>query len=88
MHYLKGMQEPDPAYKLLYDLRSIVLLQVLLLLDELKEINALHQFCNDVDVGLGLDTLLELQQKWVRNYLHYTALVAELYQTYAISALA
>lgn len=78
MHYLKRMQEPDTHNDLLRDLGSIILAQYLLLLHKFKEILAVDQFCDDVDVRLGLDALFELQQKGVRHYLHYAALVAEL----------
>lgn len=88
MHNLKRMQKPDPTYKLLYDFCGLKLFQILLLLNEFKEIDALNEFCNDVDVGLGLDALLEFKQQRMRYDLHNAALMAESYQLYPISALA
>lgn len=77
MHNLKRMQEANAHDDLLRDLGSIILTEYLLLLDELKEILAVDQLCDDVDVGLGLDALLELEQKGVRDNLHDAALVTE-----------
>lgn len=82
------MQEPYPYYDLLGDFCRIILLQVLTLLDKLKQILAVDQFSHDVYVRLGLNALFELQEQRMRNDLHDTALVPQYDHPYAIRFLA
>ena len=77
MHNLKGVEEANTHDDLLRDLGRIVLLEYLLFLHEFEEVLAVDQLSDDVDVGLGLDALLELEQEGVRDYLHDAALVAK-----------
>ena len=73
----KGMQDSHAHHDLLAYLCSIILFQVVVILDELVEIFALYKLSDDVDVGLALDTFLELEKKGVRHCLHNAALMAE-----------
>jgi hypothetical protein len=71
------MQDSNPDNNLLTNFRSIVLLKVVVVLDELVEVLPLDQLGNDVDVRLALDAFLELEKKGVRHRLHNAALMAE-----------
>ena len=84
MDYLEGVEEAYADDDLLCDFGGVVLAEYLLLLDELEEVLAVDQLGDDVDVRLGLDALLELQQERVRHDLHDAALVAEWDGRYAM----
>jgi len=58
-------------------LGSIVLLQVVVVLDKFVEVFSFDQLGDDVDVGLALDAFLELQKERMRHRLHDAALMAE-----------
>lgn len=75
MHNFERVQHSHSHDQLLYDLGGVILFQKVIVLHELKEVLALHQFSDNVDVGLCLDALLELQEEGVRHDLHDGALV-------------
>jgi hypothetical protein len=77
VHDFERVQDANPHDDLLSDFGSVELLEVFVVLDELEEVLALDEFSDDVDVGFGLDALLELKQQRVAHRLHDTALVAE-----------
>lgn len=77
MHDLEGVEHPDSHDQLLHDARCVVFVQEVVVLHELEQVLALHQLSDDVDMGLGLDALLELQQQRVGHDLHDGAFVAE-----------
>lgn len=77
MHDLEGVEDSHSNDELLSDLGRVVLVQILVVFHELEEVLALDQFGDDVDVSLGLDAFLELEQKGVRDDLHYCTLMAE-----------
>lgn len=70
------MQVAHANNNLLQDNSRIVLVEIVVLLDELEQVAAIDQLCNNVDMCFGLDALLELQQQWMRNYLHHAAFVS------------
>ena len=88
MHDVEGVQEPRSNDHLLTNFSSFLLFEIPLLLDQIEEVDALHKLGDNIEVGLCLDALLELQQEGVRHYLHYAALVSEYFQSYAIKSFA
>lgn len=70
MDYFEGVKNADSNDKLLRNLGGVVLVKVDVVLDELEKVLALDQLHDDVDVGLGLDTLLELEKERMRYDLH------------------
>ena len=88
MHNIKRMQKSNSHYYLLSNFSRVVLVQIIIVFYKFKEILTIDQLCYDVDVSLGLNALLKLEQEWMRNDLHYAALVSNLITSYAIRFLA
>jgi hypothetical protein len=59
MHYLKRVQKSHPHDNLLAYFGCIIFVQKLIVLDELEKVFTLYELSDYVDVGLGLDALLE-----------------------------
>lgn len=77
MYDFEGVKDADADHELLADLGGVVLVEVLVVLDKLEEVLALDEFHEDVDVSLGLNALLELEEEGVGHYLHDGTLMAE-----------
>jgi hypothetical protein len=75
MNDFKRVQESNSDDYLLSNLGSIILGKKLLHFDELKEIFAVDEFGDNINVSLGLDALFEFEQQWVRYDLHNATLV-------------
>ena len=69
---------------MLDDVSRLLLPQIDKVLDELEEILAPDELSEDIDVGLRLDCLFELDHQRMRQKRHDTAFVAELNKIYAI----
>lgn len=62
MHDLEGVQNSHPHYQLLRYLGSVILIQVLVVFHEFKQVLPFYELGYDVDVRFGLDALLELKE--------------------------
>ena len=83
------MQMLDTQNQLSYYFCCHILLDCSILSDKLKQILSLHKFCNDVQMGFGLDTFFVENEQWVVKDAHDAAFVAELIKnTYMIKPFA
>lgn len=76
MNDTQRMHVPNSDYNLLNDEGRLVLSQMFILSDKLKEIFPWAQLSNYVHMSFGLNAVLELDQQGMTKYLHNAALVS------------